>query len=270
MPNPLPITSLSQLSGGQPNFTDESGQKIRLEGAQAAATLNPSVRRNYPAFAVANEYHNMSPENTIPYQLGSGLHDIFTRPNFMGRILDQGPLVGAAALGGLGAAAGYGLSALAHHDGSAEDRKKRRRAALLAGLTGAAAGAYSGSWRTKAAAWLAGRSNNDMEADARRMIVRMLMDAPNLTFRDRQSLSEGVMGLSDSQARNLLEMIGPMGGFAIGAIVARFLLHAGSVGTLFGAMAGAALGNALQPSRPTDGMGRPSLNHRDLFGNPLT
>lgn len=257
--------------GGPPNFTDALGNKVTLKGDEARATLDPSVRRNAPLYAATFQYQNMAPENTLSWQIGSGLHNIFTRPNIVGSALDHGPLAGAATLGGLGAAAGYGVGALAGIGKDKETAARRRnRMALLAGLAGTAAGAYSGYWRTKIASqWLEDQAPEEVAAQAQEMVLRMLRSAPDVSTSEKRQLAEGVMQLSENEAQNLLALLRRAGGFTIGAAIARFLLKAGIGGTIAGGLVGGAVGHALAPKPPKDAFGRPSMNHKDLFGNTL-
>lgn len=266
------MTSLRSLGGSNSNFIDEYGVPVNLKGDQAQATLNPEVRRRFPAFAAANEYQNMSPENGVAHRLGAGLSRFFNSPNMLSRTLDKGPMAGALTLGGLGAAAGYGVGALA--GGSSEAaRKRKRRAMLLGGALGAAAGAYSGAQRTKLASFLtAGQSMDQFNANARAQLVNMVAAASNLSFFEKQQAAQTIAQMSDHEAQSLLEVImANGGGFAAGALIARLLLHTGIGGTLLGGMIGGGLSRAFSGGPPDarNAMGQSTLNHHDLFGNSL-
>jgi len=239
------------------NFRTLTNDDLHLKGTVADATLNLYTRRNRPLYAAANEYKDYDQRNSLGYALGQGLHKAMVNPNPVSRTLDKGPWVGGL-LGGLGAAAmGYGGSR------AFRDRDSMHwLATLLAGGVGAAAGAYSGNWRSKRAGWRMGN-------DGRQQVMEAINSAPGLSFQQRSQFMLGVSKLPDTQVNQLASLLRTATGFGVGALVAKFLSGAGLGGMLLGGLIGGVIGNAFNPRQPKDGLGRPSLNNHDMFGNPF-
>jgi hypothetical protein len=257
------VTSGIALPGA--NYRNAMGEPIKLTGNTALATLDPETRSKRPLFAATHEYQEFDPRDNLGQQLGRGLHNALTSPNFISKTLDKGPLVGGLS-GALGVGAlGYGAGWLMNKGDDPEAKKKRRRWGMLAALAGGAAGAYSGHWRTKESSWRMSTSG-----DHRQQVMDAISAAPGLSFQQRSQFMMGVSKLPDSQVNRLAELIPTVTGIGVGALVAKFLMGAGLGGIVLGGMLGGVIGHALGSTpTPKDGLGRPSLNNHDMFGNSI-
>jgi ABC-type enterobactin transport system permease subunit len=79
---------------------------------------------------------------------------------------------------------------------------------------------------------------------------------------EKAQMMEGVSQLSMADVLNLKQLIGLSSGAAAGAIIARFLLNRGLIGTLVGALAGGAVGGSL--------FGQRSSGSSTFLGQPLS
>jgi len=85
---------------------------------------------------------------------------------------------------------------------------------------------------------------------------RIALD-PKLDFSEKTQLSGLVNRLSDGQTQELAKLIRAVGGAAIGALIAKYLLRTGLTGTILGAILGGTVGSR---------WGNKSID-RDVFGN---
>lgn len=254
---------------GAPNYATVDGTRIRLEGEQALATLDPAWQQANPARAALSRYREGAPENSIGYQVGKSIRGLAGG-------LGQGPRPAADSSPSLGAMAGAfkgGIPAalLGLVGGYAADKMSGRedsywapRAAAGLGVLGAGLGAYTGYERNKQASYWKGD-----EESSTPQIVNIINSAPGITGDQRFNLIQGVNRLSDSDSKRLLQILFASGGFGIGAMIAKFLMGAGVGGTILGGVLGGAIGNAFAPRPPKDAFGRNSLGNNDLFGHHL-
>ena len=200
--------------------------------------------------------YNTSPldENTsMGASVGRGVREFADRPNMLGSILNNGPLSG----GLLGGAIGAGIGGLA-----GIPTRRSKRLAVIAGLLGAGLGAglgaYSGMVRQpgyyKSAAWRGG----DPFGDPTDQILTALQSDTGLGTYQKMQMMAQVAQLPQYQAAQLAQMLGSVAGAGVGALIARFLLGAGTLGTAVGAGMGYMAGNALFGNHQRDAMGYPS------------
>ena len=183
---------------------------------------NPAHLRDHP-IDVVNQYQNsFYGPNNMGYRMGADARKWMEQPNAIGDFLNKGPLAG----GGLGALAGGALGAVGGAIGGGPESAKNM--ALLGALLGGGIGAYSG-YQRKMAGW----KMDDPQDD-----VKMILAASPISPTDKIKLSQAVGMLSDDQARELRGMLNGTTGAIIGAVVARFLMHTGIMGTMFGAALG--------------------------------
>lgn len=263
--------TLAAASGATPNYTTADGTPIRLEGRQAAATLDPVYQRANPAGAALYRYREAMPENSTAYKVGEGVRSwaegAYRNPSAGGFLGTKGPVSGALAMGIPAALLGLGAGYVADKITGRKEPFWSTRAALGAGAAGAGLGAYTGHWRNKQAAFW--KSDAFPEPDPQEMVLKALNSAQGLSFQQKNVFAQGIQHMSDSDAKRLLQAIMASGGFGIGAIIAKFLMGAGLGGTIMGGIAGGLVGNALAPRPQTDALGRRSLGNYDLFGRKL-
>jgi hypothetical protein len=224
----------------------------------------------------------------------------------IGGILNKGPLAGgllSMAPGLLLGAAGSGALNLLAGKPLTSDMLRN---ALIGGLATGSLGAYSGYLRKykpqwnepkttpEPEQWTPGDLNNanavvkdkvlaalrkqgayDKEAtmsssDAQARVVQLIQSSPGLSFTEKSQLIAGVSQLSSNQVSQLSDSLAGMGGAAVGAIVARFLMNKGLIGTVLGAIFGGTVARSLFGSSvPKNDLGQPSFQGRTLLGQYL-
>lgn len=104
-------------------------------------------------------------------------------------------------------------------------------------------------------------------SEAQAKIVNLIQTAPGLSFNERSQLMAGVAQLSSPDLTQLASSLSGVGGAAIGAIIARFLLNKGLIGTVLGAIFGSNIAKAVfGPSIPRNDLGQPSLQRQYITG----
>jgi hypothetical protein len=244
-----------------------TGKSVVLNAEQRQA-LDPVFRRAHPAEAAINKYYNpFYGPNQPAYQMGQAARDYAMQPNALGRLLDKGPLTGAATLGGIGALGGGVAGAIS--DAFSGNSGSATRLALLLGLAGAGIGATSGYMRRdKTASWRA-MGTPGFGVDPREELVSAINSAQSINFNQRMQALAAIPRLSDGQARQLLSQIGMLGGAAAGATILRFLFGAGLMGTLAGGLLGGMLGHGAGSRYSSGPLGMPSMAGFDFDGNRL-
>mgnify|MGYP000137266513 CR=1 FL=1 len=98
----------------------------------------------------------------------------------------------------------------------------------------------------KSADWRDGGSGNYRDTmDEVNKIISVIRGAPGMTVGEKAQMMDGVSGLSSRDLINLTQLIGSSSGAVAGAIVARFLLNRGLIGTLLGGLAGGVIGGSM-------------------------
>ena len=213
--SPTPPAAIDPATGWAHKLTPEE-----------IAAENPQHLREHPE-DVLNQYQNsFYGPNNFAYNAGQHLRQWATQPNAIGDFLNRGPLAGA----GLGALAGGALGGIG---GAIGGHGSAGRMALLGALLGGGLGAYSG-YQRKSAGW----KLDDPRAD-----IQALLNSAPLSLTDKIKYSQAVGMLPESQARELRQLLNGSSGAIIGAIIARFLMQTGVLGTMFGAALGSFAGN---------------------------
>lgn len=212
----------------------------------------PAYKAEHPAAAaLERNYNPFYGPQTFAYQAGAKVRDMAMRPNALGGVLNRGPLAGGltgAAIGGLAGGAIGGIMG---------GKEKAKQMALIAALLGASVGSYSGHLRKQAF----------YRGDTYQQINQLLVKA-NISFDQRIQLMAAVPRLPQAKAEDLLRNAQRVGGAGIGALVARYLMGAGLLGTAFGGLLGGMVGGSLYFG-PRNSFGNPSLGRRDFSGNNI-
>ena len=115
----------------------------------------------------------------------------------------------------------------------------------------------------KQSSWRDGSSDSFRSTlDEADHILAVIRRSAGLSSLEKAQMMEGVSQLSMADVLNLKQLIGLSSGAAAGAIIARFLLNRGLIGTLVGALAGGALGGSL--------FGQRSSGSSTFLGQPLS
>lgn len=226
---------------------DGQPEEIYLSRRQRLATLPEfsSYQERNPATAIHNRFRHHALNPGLGYSAGAGLQQAIMDPESRWhRMTNKGAIpaglvtgLGAAALGGL---LGGGLG-LVRKSPSLQDAKRNARiGALLGGVLGSGLGVAAGlGHRTKSAYYRQSVSEE---------LAILISQAPGLSGMERGEMIQASQKLSPSQAMDLIGLLRRASGFAAGAIIARFLLKAGVLGTIAGGLIGHALGP--KPRKP--------------------
>jgi hypothetical protein len=114
-----------------------------------------------------------------------------------------------------------------------------------------------------------GNQDNITFSEAQGRIFRMINAAPDLSFTEKSQLTSGVAQLSAQDVMNLFGSLSGVGGAAVGAIIARYLLNKGLIGTVLGAIFGSSVAQSIFGSRPKNDMGFESMQGYDMTGNRI-
>lgn len=244
-----------------------------------AMAEQPDFQRINPAQAALwrdqgyQSYGETDPATT----LGRSLRDILSSPGAQSiqrgfaQLFNHGVVPGAVAggtgLGLLGGAAGLGLNALG---GSGWGRRLGWGGLLLGALLGGLAGHYRSQnpGTPKAASFKRSFGFNDDTSDPLPTIRERLLADPTISPDTQGTLLELVAQLSMNQLQRLRSMLGAVVGAGAGALVARFLMGAGLLGTLAGAIGGGWLGNRFASGSGSSTLaGNGAGDRQDLYGN---
>lgn len=276
---------------------------LEMTPLQWMSTYDENFKSKNPEYAALNAYYHPYQSNrSFGYAMGNKLNSLYQGYGPMiGNILDKGPLAG----GLLAAAPGLALGALG--TGALNMLLGRSlgtdmvRNALIGGLSTGSLGAYSGYLRKYKPQYPAvekpsilspqDRSNLHQQAaqaallrmksahvksafssasEAQSRIVQAIQSSPGLSFQEKSQLIAGVAQLGSNDLTQLAASLSGYGGAAIGALVARFLLNKGLIGTVLGAIFGGALASSIFGSSiPRNDLGRPSFQGRTITGQLL-
>jgi hypothetical protein len=279
---------------------------IEMSPLQWMSTYDENFKKQNPQYAALNAYYNPYQSNrSFGYAMGDKLNSLYKGYGpVLGDILNKGPLAGGlltAAPGLLLGAAGTGILNLLSGKPMTSDLLRN---ALIGGLASGSLGAYSGylrkykpqwdapttereKWtpeelnqisdinRTKAiqglnkqSAYIKKATMSASEAQAR--VVQLIQSAPGLSFNEKSQLIAGISQLSSNEVSQLSNSLVGFGGAAVGAIVARFLMNKGLIGTVLGAIFGGTVARSLfGPAVPRNDLGQASFQGRNLLGQYL-
>lgn len=229
--------------------------------------------------------------------------------NAVGKTLNQGPLIGglASAIPGL-LAGGLGTGLFNMITGQDATHNMGRNALMGGALTGGL-GAFSGylrkykpdftspsypapmgydelmrmkmSERERVADMLASKNASIRKAafssggsmpqsEAKSRILTLIQNAPGLSFNERSQLISGVALLSGPDLGQLASSLSGVIGASAGAIIARFLMNKGLIGTVIGAIFGGTIAKAIFGHvSPTNFLGQRSTQGKDITGEYL-
>lgn len=280
---------------------------IEMSPVQWMSTYDEDFKKQNPQYAALNAYyHPFQSNRSLGYAMGDKLNQLYQGYGPMiGETLNKGPLAGgllAAAPGLLLGAAGTGILNLLSGNSLSNNLLRN---ALVGGLATGSLGAYSGylrkfkpdfsappvlkqeKWtpeelkridilnRAQAVAGLRKQSSSvklaSMSAsEAQARVVQLIQSAPGMSFTEKSQLIAGISQLSSGEVSQLSNSLTGIGGAAVGAIVARFLMNKGLIGTVLGAIFGGTIARSLFGSPvPKNDLGQPSFQGRTLLGQYL-
>jgi hypothetical protein len=278
---------------------------IEMTPLQWMSTYDEEFKKSNPQYAALNAYYNPFQSNrSLGYALGNNLNQLYKGYGpVIGDILNKGPLAGgllSMAPGLLLGAAGTGILNLLTGKSTTTDMLRN---ALIGGLATGSLGAYSGYVRKYKPQWeepnfkkeqwspaelqqmhelnrgqaLEGLNQKSAyvkaamgSAEAQSRVVQLIQSAPGLSFSEKSQLIAGVAQLSGNEVSQLSNSLVGIGGAAVGAIVARFLMNKGLIGTVLGAIFGGTVAKSLfGPPVPKNDLGQPSFQGRTLLGQYL-
>jgi hypothetical protein len=279
---------------------------IEMSPLQWMSTYDEQFKKQNPQYAALNAYYNPFQSNrSFGYVMGDKLNKLYKGYGpVIGNILNKGPVAGgllATAPGLLLGAAGTGLLNLLTGKSVSNDLLRN---ALIGGLATGSLGAYSGYLRKYKPQWaepnttpeqltqeelknihainrikaLAGMNKQSgysksaamSASEAQARVVQLIQSAPGLSFNEKSQLIAGISRLSGSEVSQLSSSLAGFGGAAVGAIVARFLMNKGLIGTVLGAIFGGTIAKSVfGPSVARNDLGQPSLQGRNLLGQYL-
>ena len=290
------VGGASTVEAQDPLSLDPSS-KISMSPVEWMSTFDPEFKRRYPAYAALNAYHHPFQDTRDPFfVMGRGIRKVFDKgyPG-VSNILDKGPLAGGLLSAIPGAALGFlgtGLINLATGD---KLTNNIGRNTLLGALATIPLGAYSGYLRKykpySQAPSLAEQysdfynppNTNELRADERAQalnllaglksasvksafsdkssIISAIQNSPGLSFAEKSQLIAGISQLSTFDQNQLADLISQVSGAAVGALVAKYLLNRGVLGSVLGAIFGGTVAKAVFGSSPkTNYLGQPVLN----------
>lgn len=293
-----------RVSVQNPHSTDAT-DRINLSPEQWQATYDKEYRKNNPAAAAGQAYyHPFQSDRTFGFGIGKNIRSLYDKGiGSIAPYLNQGPAIGGLAAlipGALAGVLGTGAANLL----SGEDTSKNMlRNALIGSLITGGIGAYSGHLRRdkpqypstytptqhydvgaermykehlkqqvrdmlEAKAVLTKNSFIKKASNAQAQVIQALQSAPGLSFAERSQLTAGVSRLSSFDLESLASNLSGLGGAAIGAFIAKFLMHRGLIGTVLGAIFGGVVSKAIfGESPPTNFLGQPSLQNMSYTGH---
>lgn len=298
-------TSDSQTISTPDPLSPYKDDSIEMSPLQWMSTYDEGFKKQNPQYAALNAYyHPFQSNRSFGYAMGDKINQLYKGYGpVIGETLNKGPLAGgllSAAPGLLLGAAGTGILNLL--TGNSVSNNLLRNA-LIGGLATGSLGAYSGYLRkykpqfaakaepekwtpedlkkvnllnraqamaglNKQSASVKAATMSSSEAQAR--VVQLIQNAPGMSFTEKSQLIAGISQLSSGEVSQLSNSLTGIGGAAVGAIVARFLMNKGLIGTVLGAIFGGTIARSLFGSSvPKNDLGQPSFQGRTLLGQYL-
>ena len=278
-----------------PNAEDN----IFMSPPEWKSTFDQDFQRRKPYLSALNGYYNPAQSTrSLGYSMGKGLSNFRKEwAGTAGDILNKGPLIGglaSAAPGLLLGGVGTGLANLL--SGNDMGHNVSRNALIAALLTGGL-GAFSGYTRkykpTYTPYYAQPVSPNKELQEQLQTLTRLrgvksamygeafspssagsssvtmaIQNAPGLSFNERSKLIAGVSQLDPTSLQQLARALNNVGGAAVGAIVSKFLLNKGLIGTVLGAIFGGAVAKAVFGT-PNNALGQQSMQGRTFSGKNI-
>lgn len=276
---------------------------LEMTPLQWMSTYDEEFKKRNPQYAALNAYyHPFQSNRSLGYSLGDNLNKLYKGYGpIIGDIMNKGPLAGgllSTAPGLILGALGTGAFNLLTGKSITSDLLRN---ALIGGLATGSLGAYSGylrkykpqseaptapeKWtpeelkqinelnRIQATTGLQKRSSIKAAmgaAEAQARVVQLIQSAPGLSFTEKSQLVAGIAQLSSNEVTQLSNSLVGIGGAAVGAIVARFLMNKGLIGTVLGAIFGGTVARSLfGPPVAKNDLGQTSFQGRTLLGQYL-
>lgn len=237
----------------------KGGKKINLYGDQALHYANPAdIGLPQGSTVVAPAYFGDDDyREGYSYQGGRAIRQFLDRkePTWFGKLLNHGPLTGAATGGVAGFLGGKLLNFLFN---SKDDGKGWHIPWDMVGLIGGGAfGALRGRLHEQLNEKNASVNivKSAMFQDPRNFILERLQGATDISPFEKAQLAARVRQLNIMEAERLKEQVRAAAGFGVGAIVSRFVMGMGWMGTAMGGVVGALASNLLpRGNRPPTGI----------------
>lgn len=276
---------------------------MEMTPLQWMSTYDNAFKKSNPQYAALNAYyHPFQSNRSLGYAMGDNLNKLYQGYGpVIGDIMNKGPLAGgllSTAPGLLLGALGTGALNLLTGKSLTSDLLRN---SLIGGLATGSLGAYSGYLRKYKPQWDAPlplekwspdelKQINELNriqastglykkssvksaigaAEAQSRVVQLIQSAPGLSFNEKSQLIAGISQLSSNEVTQLSSSLVGIGGAAVGAIVARFLMNKGLIGTVLGAIFGGTVARSLFGSPvPRNDLGQPSFQGRTLLGQYL-
>lgn len=275
--------------------------KISMSPMQWMSTFDEKFKKTNPEYAAMNAYYDPFQTNrSVGYAAGNGLQKLYSgyAPH-IGAIMDKGPVAGGLLSmlpGLLAGAAGTGLMNFATGRDTSDGMLRN---ALIGGLATGALGAYSGYLRKNKPQFAAPtppplpqsplelQQGRNMERSTvmsmlnkqafmqdggagKAKIIQAINSTPGLSFTERSQLIAGVSQLAPNDISQLASTLTGVIGASVGAVVARYLMNRGLIGTVLGAIFGGTIAKSVfGPSIPTNDLGQASLQGRTITGKYL-
>ena len=229
-------------------------------GTQAAGILNKGPVMGGLAAAIPG---------LLAGAAGTGLLNNFTGGE--GNVL-RNALLGGLLTGGLGAFSGYLRKYKPDMQAPSQQpllTLEQIKAMRLAEAGKANNPAFMSTMGKNAFMRKAAYANTSMSpAESKARIMQLIQSAPGLSFSERSQLTAGVGMLSGPDATQLASSLSGVIGAGAGALIAKFLMNKGLMGTVLGAIFGSTVAKAVfgPPAAPKNWNGKPSMQGMDATG----
>lgn len=277
-----------------PFSTNYTNRTKELSPVQYLSTFNKDFKAQNPEYAAMHAYSNpYQTDQSMGYNVGSFLKNHLSKGyKLYSDYANQGPAGGALAGALPAAAAGLLGTGVANYLSGNDMSDNMVRNSILAALLGGGVGAYSGHLRSTRPAFspmqagvqpIVNRTTQQNELrqalqpiknaaykmvgdnttgmDTRQYILAALSDAPGLSFNERAQLTAGTASLSNNDLTQLKQLLISAGGASVGALVSKFLMNKGLIGTVLGAILGSSVAKAVFGTHiPTNALGQQMYN----------
>lgn len=246
--------------------TDQANLQENLTEGHITGTGGP-VRKNAaevdPKQREIEHYNRLGREWSE--ELGVFNSPLFSTPLYAGMSLNKAvlsnPFTAALGYGGGAAALAAGTIGVKNwlkgQELTEEDKRRQRLQTLLAGLGGSAVGLGLRKWS----------SFGMPMGDPLTFIAMKLQDDTTMSTMQQQQMLTAVNQLSHTQQSGLAQLLTTVAGAGIGAVIAKFLMNMGIMGTIGGALMGGFFGSRAGRF-PDNGPGTIN-NSVDFFGRPI-